>query len=112
MSKLLRLAISIIEATSLPLLILVVLYILSGYQLLSHNNIHLIPMARAIHVDRFLRIIFVVLSYLHSLSGLVIFIERRIRRILIKMVLKSIAMVLLTLFITIALVIEYISAIF
>lgn len=91
MSKLLRFALAIVEASSIPLLILIILYTLSGYQML-YPQVRLLPVARAIHVDLLLRMLFIILVYLHSLSGFVIIIERRIRLRTVKTFLEYIVL--------------------
>jgi succinate dehydrogenase hydrophobic anchor subunit len=105
MSRSLRLALAIVEVTSIPLLILIILYVLSGYQML-YPYIRLIPASRAIHTDPLLRVIFVVLVYLHSLAGLIIIIERRLRLKMLKTVLEYIAILGLSLFLALCLTLD------
>lgn len=107
MSKSLRFALALVEALSLPLLTLAILYILSGYQML-YPQIRLLPAARAIHVDPILRILFIVLAYLHSLFGLIIVIERRVRVKPLRIALEYTAVFGLTLLIAICFTIEII----
>ncbi|MDK6027892.1 hypothetical protein QPL79_00735 [Ignisphaera sp. 4213-co] len=111
MSKSLRIALAIVEATSLPLLTLVVLYTLSGYQML-YPQIRLLPAARAIHTDFSLRILFIVLAYLHSVSGLIIVIERRIKLKTLKTILEYIAITILSLFLAICIALDITFRIF
>lgn len=84
---LLRLSLVTVEITSTPLLILVVLYLLTGYEMLVPRYV-LLPKARAIHTDSILRWIFVVLVLLHSYCGLILLCERRIRNNLARMIIE------------------------
>ena len=76
--KLLRISLILIEITSLPLLVLGLIYLLTGYQMLTHS-VRLIPRARYLHTDLTLRIILVTMGLIHGYSGLVLMCERRIR---------------------------------
>jgi hypothetical protein len=105
MAKPLRLALIIVEVSSIPLLLLTVLYVLSGYQLL-YPYIRLIPASRAIHVDLLLRILFIILTYLHSLAGLVILLERRVKLKILKLVLEYIVIIGLSLFLALCLTLD------
>lgn len=77
--RLLRFMLFIIEMTSLPLLIVSLLYLITGYQMLN-PYIRIFPAPRTIHSDQFLRIIALTLTAMHSYSGLVLLIARRFRR--------------------------------
>lgn len=105
MSKFLRVALAIVEASSLPILVLTIIYILTGYQML-YPNIYFFPSSRGIHVDLLLRIIFVVLVYLHSLAGLIIVIERRIKLKAIKEALEYLVIVGLSLFLALTITLD------
>lgn len=105
LSRSLRIALAIVEASSLPLLVLTVLYTLTGYQML-YPSVYFFPSSRAIHLDPLLRVIFVVLVYLHSLAGLIIVIERRVRRRLIKETLEYIAIAGLSIFLALAVTLD------
>lgn len=105
MARSLRIALAIVEATSIPLLILTALYILSGYQML-YPQIYFMPSARTVHVDLLLRILFLALVYLHSLAGIIIVCERRLRKKILKNVLEYIVMVLLTMLVAIPLALD------
>ncbi|MEM1645648.1 MAG: hypothetical protein QXL96_07250 [Ignisphaera sp.] len=105
MSKSLRIALAIVEASSLPLLILIVLYTLTGYQML-YPSAYFFPASRALHVDPLLRVIFVVLVYLHSLAGLIIVVERRVRYRLIKKALEYIVIAGLSAFLALAITLD------
>ncbi|MEZ0394140.1 MAG: hypothetical protein ABWK00_03740 [Desulfurococcaceae archaeon] len=76
-------ALWVVEATSLPLLVLAAIFALTGYQLV-HPSIALFPRASAIHGDPLLRTSLIVLGSLHAASGLVLICERRIRRRLLR----------------------------
>lgn len=106
MSKFLRLALTIVETSSLPLLVLTILYILSGYQMLYYSQIHFMPYARIIHTDIFLRILFIIFTYLHSVSGLVIMCERRIKNKLIKIIVEYITITILSIIIALPLTLD------
>lgn len=76
-SKLLRYSLLIVEMTSIPLLLLTLIYIITGYQMLTPLIVFARP--RALHVDRLLRVLFVYLSLAHSYAGLIIMTTRKIR---------------------------------
>lgn len=105
MARTLRLALAIVEATSIPLIVLLSLYILSGYQMLN-PGLYIMPAARTVHTDRILRVVFLALVYLHSLTGLIIMCERRIRRRLLRSAVEYIAIAALSIFIAVSLAIE------
>jgi hypothetical protein len=75
--KLLKLALVVVEVTSVPLLVVALVYALTGYELLS--PIGLIPRARLVHTDALLRVLAISLGLLHSYAGLVLLIARRVR---------------------------------
>ncbi|MEM4848958.1 MAG: hypothetical protein QXM55_04910, partial [Ignisphaera sp.] len=64
------------------------------------------PASRALHVDPLLRVIFVVLVYLHSLAGLIIVVERRVRYRLIKKALEYIVIAGLSAFLALAITLD------
>lgn len=103
--KLLRLALMLIELSSLPLLVLVILYVYSGYQML-YPEVYLLPYARTIHTDPILRVLFIVLTYIHAVSGFIIMISRRIKKKEISKILKYIIIVVLTLLIAIPIMLD------
>ncbi|MEM1542055.1 MAG: hypothetical protein QW101_04785 [Ignisphaera sp.] len=105
MVKSLRLALAIVETTSIPLIILTALYILSGYQLL-YPQVYFMPSARIIHIDLYLRLVFLILVYLHSLAGIIIICERRLSNKLFKNILEYTAIALLSILIAIPLALE------
>ncbi|MEM0371159.1 MAG: hypothetical protein QXG46_02090 [Ignisphaera sp.] len=107
MVKSLRLALAIVETTSIPLIILTALYILSGYQLL-YPQVYFMPSARIIHTDFYLRLVFLMLVYLHSLAGIIIICERRLSNKLLKYILEYIAVALLSILVAIPLALEII----
>ncbi|WP_440059468.1 hypothetical protein ACSU1N_06685 [Thermogladius sp. 4427co] len=75
--KLLKLALTIVETTSIPLFVIGVVYLLTGYDMLTPTR--LIPSARLIHTDSVLRILAISLGFLHSYSGFLLLIARRVR---------------------------------
>jgi len=89
MARSLRVALIIVEITSLPLLVLMLLYILSGYQMMLRSPIFF-PRAEIIHTDPLLRILLILLTYLHSLAGLILLINRRVRNNTIRNILEYI----------------------
>lgn len=105
MVKALQLALMVIEATSIPLLVLTYIYILSGYQLL-YPEVYIMPVARVLHTDIVLRVLFTILVYLHSLSGLMLMVERRVKKILWKRLLEYIAIVGLSVFTVIPIMLD------
>ena len=76
--KLLRVFLLIVEITSLPLLVLCLVYLLTSYQMLI-PGLRLIPRPRLVHTDRVLRVLLATLALAHSYSGLILLCERRIR---------------------------------
>lgn len=76
--KLLRIMLLLVEITSLPLLVLCLLYSLTGYQMLI-PRLRLIPRARLVHTDQVLRVLLLTLALIHGYSGLILLCERRIR---------------------------------
>lgn len=74
-----RAALLTVELTSAPLLLLSLVYVLSGYQLL-YPDARILPHAKRIHADPLLRATTLLLGYAHSLAGFVIMCERRLAR--------------------------------
>ncbi len=107
MSKKLKLALLIVEATSIPLYVVITIYILTGYQLLF-KYVKLIPNARAIHTDPLLRTSLVILTYLHSISGLYILINRRVRNKALKTLLEYVVLIVTATLLVIPLTLELI----
>ncbi|MEM1606820.1 MAG: hypothetical protein QW341_03165 [Candidatus Bathyarchaeia archaeon] len=77
-AALLRISMLAVELTSLPLIMLASIYLLSGYQMLN-PEIKAIPEPRKIHTDKFLRALTIFLAYLHTLGGVIIIAERRLK---------------------------------
>lgn len=77
-ATLVRVSMLMVEFTSLPLIVLASIYLLSGYQMLN-PEIRVIPEPRKIHTDKILRALTIVLTYLHTLGGIIIVVERRLR---------------------------------
>ncbi|MEM0100476.1 MAG: hypothetical protein QXS24_01865 [Desulfurococcaceae archaeon] len=76
-NKFIRYSLIIVEITSFPLFLLTLIYIITGYQMLTPLVIFSRP--RILHLDRLLRILFVYLFLLHSYAGLIILTARRVR---------------------------------
>ncbi|MFZ8782696.1 MAG: hypothetical protein ACO2OR_01750 [Desulfurococcaceae archaeon] len=92
--RLLRVLLTLVETTSLPLLVVCLLYLLTGYQMLI-PGLKLIPRARELHTDRVLRSLLLILGLVHGYSGLIILSERRIRNNTIRTIVEAVATALL-----------------
>lgn len=84
-SKLLKLALMMVEATSIPLTVTTLIYLLTGYEMLA-TGLRLIPRARAIHTNEVLRVVFAALALLHGYAGLILLCGRRLRNKTLKVV--------------------------
>jgi hypothetical protein len=104
-SKLLRAALLMVEATSIPLIILGFLYLVTGYQLLN-PGIQLIPRPRVIHTDAALRITLVAVSILHGYGGLLLLIARLARSSLLRASLFILVHVILIVFLALVVFLE------
>lgn len=76
--RLLRIVLTMVEATSIPLMVMALIYLLTGYEMLT-SRLKLIPKARAIHVNEVLRVVFVALVLIHGYAGLILLCERIFR---------------------------------
>jgi len=76
--KLLKTLLALTEVTSIPLLVLGLIYLLTGYQMLS-SSLRLIPRARLVHTDPVLRALLAAMALVHGYSGLIVLCERRIK---------------------------------
>jgi len=85
-----RVALAIVEASSIPLLVLSLIYLVTGYQLLD-PRIQILPRPRLIHTDRLLRIIAAAVGVAHGWAGLVLLSERRIRNKLLRTLVEALA---------------------
>jgi len=103
MARSLRVALIIVEITSLPLLLL--LYILSGYQMMLRSPVFF-PRAEIIHTDPLLRILLIILAYLHSLAGLILLVNRRTRNNIIRNILEYIVILSTSLFLAFCIILE------
>lgn len=83
----LKYALLLVEFTSIPLLILGLAYLITGYQLLV-PGIQLVPYARLIHGDRVLRVVLLAFSILHGYAGSLILLHRRVKGKLLRDVLE------------------------
>lgn len=104
-ATLVRLSLLIVEFTSLPLVVLALMYLLSGYQMLT-VDVKIIPEPRRIHTDRFLRTLTILLAYLHTLCGAIIVIERRIKIGVLRMAVEVAVIVVLSLLLVFFLALE------
>lgn len=87
--RLLRIALLLVEATSIPLLVLGLVYLLTGYQMLV-PSVKLFPRPQQIHTDLVLRIIFATMGLIHGYSGLILLLERRIRNNTLRLIIEGI----------------------
>lgn len=83
--RLLRIALLLVEATSIPLLVLLLLYLLTGYQMLV-PGFRVFENPRLLHTDRVLRVLTVALALLHSYGGLLLLISRRARKLALALI--------------------------
>lgn len=104
-ATLLKICLLMVEVTSIPLIVLALIYVLSGYQMLA-PVIRIIPEPRRIHTDKFLRILTIFLAYLHALGGIVIMAERRIKEETLRKIAEIVAIVVLTTMLVTSLAIE------
>jgi hypothetical protein len=68
-----------VEVTSPPLILLATIYLLSGYQMLI-PTLKILPESRRIHIDNLLRLLTIMLAYIHTVGGSIFIIERRMKR--------------------------------
>ncbi|MEM0059110.1 MAG: hypothetical protein QXE10_01630 [Desulfurococcaceae archaeon] len=92
--RLLRVLLTLVETTSLPLLVTCLLYLLTGYQMLI-PGLKLIPRAHELHTDLVLRSLTLILGLVHGYSGLIILSERRIRNNTIRTIVEVAVTILL-----------------
>lgn len=104
-ATILRISLLIVEITSIPLIILAAVYLISGYQMLA-LEVRVIPEPRRVHVDKFLRILTVLLAYLHAVCGMIIIAERRIRTEIIRRIAEAAAIIILTALLIFSLTVE------
>lgn len=79
-------ALVLVEFSSLPLLVLSLIYLVTGYIMVSPEIERVFCRlglcsreALYLHTDRYIRTLLVLFSYIHGLSGLVLLIERHVR---------------------------------
>lgn len=92
--RLLRVLLTLVETTSLPLLVICLIYLLTGYQMLI-PSLKLFPRAYQLHTDRVLRSLLLIFGLIHGYSGLIILCERRIRNNTTRVIVESVVSVLL-----------------
>lgn len=76
--RVLKISLYLVEATSIPLMVLLTIYLLTGYEMMVPKY-RFIPGASVIHTDRVLRIAFATLAILHCYAGLTVMLERRVK---------------------------------
>jgi uncharacterized lipoprotein YajG len=69
----------LIEATALPLFVLALIYLLTGYQVLS-PRVAIIPRARLLHTDPVLRMAAIALFLAHSYGGLILTTSKYVKK--------------------------------
>lgn len=104
-ATLVRISVLMVEFTSLPLIVLASIYLLSGYQMLN-PEIRMIPEPRKIHTDKILRALTIVLTYLHTLGGIIIVVERRLREEPLRRVIRAAMTAALTVLLIFLLLVE------
>lgn len=104
-AKLVKTALLMVELTSLPLMVLVMIYLLSGYQMLD-PEVKIIPEARKIHADWLLRLISMTLVYVHTLGGGIFIVERHIKKVTQRKIIEAVIAILVTMLLIIILALE------
>lgn len=97
MSRVLKYALLLVEFTSVPLAVIGLVYLLTGYQMLLPGY-HVFPRPRAIHTDRMLRVLLVAFGMVHCYSGLLLLLNRRVRCRRVKGLLEALVTALIILF--------------
>ncbi|MEM1662338.1 MAG: hypothetical protein QXP72_02320 [Desulfurococcaceae archaeon] len=89
----------ILESTSIPLAVVLILFILSGYGLIT-TTMEIFGfdyrVSSIIHTSRVFRILLIILTYLHMFSGFEIMIYKYFRISKIRYILKATLYVLIT----------------
>jgi succinate dehydrogenase hydrophobic anchor subunit len=80
----------IAELTGIPLGILFTIYLVTGYQMLYPDKVWFFPRPRALHVDKVLRVLTLILALLHTVAGIIWICEIRIRNRMIRTVIEVI----------------------
>ena len=100
----LRLYIVLVEVTSLPLAILIAMYILTGYGLIS-EAMRPLGLTRALsaslHTSPVLRVLLVALTALHGYTGLVVLAYRKVRAEGVREVLEILLLALTVAFVVV-----------
>ena len=91
LKKYLKYLLTIVEASSISLLLLIFILVLSGYGILYPAQIRVLTggliserLAYKIHTDKIIRMSTITLLFIHGYSGILLLIERRVRRALMK----------------------------
>jgi len=105
MKKHLKYLFLILEASSIPLLFIITILILSGYGILYPSQIKMLTgglmterLAYKIHTDKIIRLLTLILLFIHGYTGLLILIEKYIRTRLLKNVLILICTIIMAYF--------------
>lgn len=103
--KLLRALYSLVEVTGPALSAVMLVYLLTGYQMLA-PDLGLIPRASLVHTDSILRALAIALGLAHSYAGLLLICERRIRSSALRKLAELVVTVLLAFFAALFTVLE------
>jgi len=103
----------ILEASSIPLLLLITILILSGYGILYPSQIKLLTgelmtekLAYRIHTDGVIRLLTLILAFIHGYTGLLILIEKYVRTRLLKNVLILITTIIMVYFYSLMIILD------
>ncbi len=106
----------LVEITSIPLLILSLLYILTGYGMISgtmQRILLLIGLSYSdiinLHTDPHIRQLLVIIGSIHGLSGTILFISKYIRRVFIQDLLILLTLTIFMIVISLVVLSEFMS---
>ncbi len=110
------LALALLEATSLPLLVLSLTLILSGYTLVEPHTVSKLTgglisltVAYKLHLDPVIRFSYTLLLSIHVIAGFTILLNRRVRSKTLNKIFKTIVIVISVYIVYIAFIVEYIT---
>ncbi|MEM4527828.1 MAG: hypothetical protein QXS23_01335 [Desulfurococcaceae archaeon] len=92
--RILYFSILLVEFTSIPLLLLCYIYLLTGYQIIN-PHLSLFPRASRVHGDEALRLLFLLLVTIHSIAGVLLMCERRVRPRIIRIIIEALVITVL-----------------
>ncbi len=111
-----RIMFLLLETTSLPLLVLALLMIISGYALVYPHVISSLTFgamnystAHRIHTDPLIRSSFAILALLHSLAGTFLLIERYVKHKLLKTITELVVIAILSYLLLVIILIELLT---